>query len=184
MPKFLLPSGAKKRKISEEKKRKDLAVIAKTPQLNHFFPAKLPSSNSEAVTLTTASKNVGENQGISLETAFALDPASERGTVDSYKNVYSDPSFESDEITICDAESASAPNLPLSNEVPSSTECVEQPWQSADPANWFLSVKSWLITGWNVDWSNAKTEVRLETTHGQDVIINHLLISQRGITVT
>ena len=58
MPKFLLLSGAKKRKISKEKKRKDLAVIAKTPRLNHFFPAKLPSSNFEAVTLTTASKNV------------------------------------------------------------------------------------------------------------------------------
>ena len=151
MPKFLLLSGAKKRKISKEKKRKDLAVIAKTPRLNHFFPAKLPSSNFEAVTLTTASKNVGENQGISLETAFALDPASEQGTVDSHKNVYSDPSFESDEITICDAESASAPNLPLSNEVPSSTECVEQPWQSTDPANWFpisqVLVDYWMERG-------------------------------------
>ena len=72
-----------------------------------------------------------------METAFALDPASEQGTVDSYKNVYSDPSFESDEIAIYDAESASAPNLPLSKEVSSSTECVEQPWQSTDPANWF-----------------------------------------------
>ena len=40
MPKFLMPSGAKKRKISKEKKRKDLAVIAKTPRLNHFFSSK------------------------------------------------------------------------------------------------------------------------------------------------
>jgi len=31
MPKFLMPSGAKKRKISKEKKRKDLVVIAKMP---------------------------------------------------------------------------------------------------------------------------------------------------------
>ena len=137
MPKSLMPSGAKKRKISKEKKHKDLAILAKTPRLNHFFPAKLSSSNLEAMTLTTAPKNIGENQDISLEKACARGPASEQGTVDSYKNVYSNPSFESDETTICDSESASAPNLPLSNEVPSSTECVEQPWQSTGPANWF-----------------------------------------------
>jgi len=41
MPKSLMPSGAKKRKIFKEKKRKDLAILAKTPRLNHFFPAKL-----------------------------------------------------------------------------------------------------------------------------------------------
>jgi len=148
-----------------------------------FFPAKLSSSNFEAVTLTTASKNVGENQGISLETAFALDPASEQGTVDSYKNVYSDPSFESDEITICDAETGSAPNLPLSNEVPSSTECVEQPSQSTDPANWFpisqVLVDYWMERG----LEQCQSKVRLETTHGQDVTISRLLMSQRGITV-
>jgi len=59
---ILIPSGAKKHRISKEKKRKDLAVIAKTLRLNHVFPAKLSSSNFEAVTLTTAFKNVGENQ--------------------------------------------------------------------------------------------------------------------------
>jgi len=31
MPKFLMPTGAEKRKISKEKKRKDLVVIAKMP---------------------------------------------------------------------------------------------------------------------------------------------------------
>jgi len=40
-----MPSGAEKREVSKEKKRKDLAVLAKTPRLNRFFSAKLPSSN-------------------------------------------------------------------------------------------------------------------------------------------
>jgi len=36
-----MPSAAKYDKVSEEKKRKNLAVLAKTPRLKHFFPAKL-----------------------------------------------------------------------------------------------------------------------------------------------
>jgi len=31
MPKFIMPSGGKKRKVSKEAKRKNLAVLAKTP---------------------------------------------------------------------------------------------------------------------------------------------------------
>jgi len=45
MLKSLMPSGAKNGKVSEEKKRKNLAVLAKTPRLKRFFPAKLLSSN-------------------------------------------------------------------------------------------------------------------------------------------
>jgi len=33
MPKSVMPSGAEKRKASKKKKRKDLAVLAKTPRL-------------------------------------------------------------------------------------------------------------------------------------------------------
>jgi len=36
MPKSVMPSGAKKRKVSEAK-RKSLAVLAESRQLNHFF---------------------------------------------------------------------------------------------------------------------------------------------------
>ena len=37
MLKSVMPSGAKHRKVSEEKKRKNLAVVAKTPRLKRFF---------------------------------------------------------------------------------------------------------------------------------------------------
>jgi len=37
MWKSLMTSAAKKRKVSKKKKRKDLAVLAKTPRLNRFF---------------------------------------------------------------------------------------------------------------------------------------------------
>jgi len=37
MPKSVMPLGAKNGKVSEEKKRKDLAVLAKTQRLNYFF---------------------------------------------------------------------------------------------------------------------------------------------------
>jgi len=51
-------SGALKRgKASIKKKRKDLAVLAKTPRLNRFFLAKLSSSNVKAVALTRAPEN-------------------------------------------------------------------------------------------------------------------------------
>ena len=36
MPKFVMPSGTKKRKVSDAK-RKNLAALAKTPRLNRFF---------------------------------------------------------------------------------------------------------------------------------------------------
>ena len=45
MPKYVMPSAAKNGKVSKEKKRENLAVLAKTPRLKHFFPAKLSSSN-------------------------------------------------------------------------------------------------------------------------------------------
>jgi len=37
MPKSVMPSAAKKREVSEEKKRKNLAVLAKTPRLKLFI---------------------------------------------------------------------------------------------------------------------------------------------------
>jgi len=37
MTKSVMPSGAKNGKVSKEKKRKNLAVLAKTPLLKRFF---------------------------------------------------------------------------------------------------------------------------------------------------
>jgi len=45
MPEFLMPEGGKKRKVCKEAKRKNLAMLAKTPRLNRFFPAILSSNN-------------------------------------------------------------------------------------------------------------------------------------------
>jgi len=72
MPKFVMQSGAKNDKVSKEKKRKNLAVSAKTPRLNRFFSAKLISSNVKTVALTRVPKNAGGNHDISLEAPFAL----------------------------------------------------------------------------------------------------------------
>ena len=41
MPKSVMPSADKNVKISKEKKRKSLAVLAETPRLKRFFPGKL-----------------------------------------------------------------------------------------------------------------------------------------------
>jgi len=41
MPKSVIPSAAKNGKVFEEKKRKNLAVLAKTPRLKRFIPAEL-----------------------------------------------------------------------------------------------------------------------------------------------
>jgi len=50
VPKFVMPSGVKKRKVSKEEMRKNLAVLAKIPRLNRlFFSAKLSSSNVKPV---------------------------------------------------------------------------------------------------------------------------------------
>jgi len=65
-------SGAKNGKVSKEKKRKNLAVLAKTPRLKRFFPAKLLSSNVETVALTRAPENVGENQDKGFKAPFTL----------------------------------------------------------------------------------------------------------------
>jgi len=49
MPKSVMPSGAKNGKVSKDKKRKNLVVLAKMPRLNDFFSsAKLLSSNIKA----------------------------------------------------------------------------------------------------------------------------------------
>jgi len=40
MPKSVTPSTAKNSKVSKEKKRKSLAVLAKTPRLKRFFFSK------------------------------------------------------------------------------------------------------------------------------------------------
>jgi len=37
MPKSVMPSGAKNGKVSKEKKRKNLAVLAETPRMKRFF---------------------------------------------------------------------------------------------------------------------------------------------------
>jgi len=57
-----------KHKASKKKKRKDLAVLAKTRELNRFFQQKFSSSNVKSVALTRAPTNEGENQDIGLET--------------------------------------------------------------------------------------------------------------------
>jgi len=41
MPKSVMPSGAENSIVSEKKKRENLAVLAETPRLKRFFPAKL-----------------------------------------------------------------------------------------------------------------------------------------------
>jgi len=75
MPKSVMSSAAKNDKVSKEKKRKNLAVLAKTPQLKRFFPAKLSSSNVKTVALTKAPENIRETHYISLEAPFTLRPA-------------------------------------------------------------------------------------------------------------
>jgi len=40
MPKSVMPSGAKNGKVSKEKKRKNLAVLAETPRLKRFLSSK------------------------------------------------------------------------------------------------------------------------------------------------
>jgi len=48
-----MPSGAKKRKVSKEEMRKDLAALAKTPRLNRFFFQQ----NFQAATLNQCGVN-------------------------------------------------------------------------------------------------------------------------------
>jgi len=72
IPKSVMPSGAKNGKDSKEKKRKNLAVLAKTPRMKSFFSVKLSSSNVKTVALTRAPENVGENHYISFEAPFTL----------------------------------------------------------------------------------------------------------------
>jgi len=71
MPKSVMPSGAKNGDVSKEKKRKNVAVLAKTPQLKHFFLAKL-LSNVKTAALTRAPENEGETHDISFEAPFTL----------------------------------------------------------------------------------------------------------------
>jgi len=66
-----LLSGAKNGRVSQEKKRKNLAVLAKLPRLKLFFSAKLLSSNVTRVALTRAPENVGDNHDISFEKHFS-----------------------------------------------------------------------------------------------------------------
>jgi len=40
IPKSVMPSGSKNDKVSMEKKRKNLAVLAETPRLKRFFSSK------------------------------------------------------------------------------------------------------------------------------------------------
>jgi len=54
MPKSVMPSGAIYGEVSQEKKRKNLAMLADTPRLKRFFPARLLSSNVKTVALTRA----------------------------------------------------------------------------------------------------------------------------------
>jgi len=64
-------------KVCKKAKRKNLAVLAKTPRLNRFifFLAKLSSSNVKAVVLTRAPENVGGTHDISFEALFTLSVA-------------------------------------------------------------------------------------------------------------
>ena len=72
MPKSVMPSGAKNGKVSKEKKRKNLAVLAKTPRLKRFFPAKLLSNNVETVAFAREPENVSENHDTKIEAPFTL----------------------------------------------------------------------------------------------------------------
>jgi len=72
MPKSVMPSGAKNGKASNQRKCKDLAVLAKTPRLKRFFLAKLLSSNVKTVALTRAPENVDKTHDISFEAPFIL----------------------------------------------------------------------------------------------------------------
>jgi len=67
-----MPSASKNDKVSKERKRKNLAVLAKTQRLKRFFPAKLLSNNVKTVALTRAPKNAGGNHDISFEEPFTL----------------------------------------------------------------------------------------------------------------
>jgi len=67
-----MPSTDKNAKMSKEKKRKNLAVLAETPRLKRFFPAKLLSSNVQTVALTRQHENVAETHDISFEASFTL----------------------------------------------------------------------------------------------------------------
>ena len=72
MPKSVMPSRANNGKVSKEKKRKNLIVLAKRSRLKRFFSAKLLCSNVKTVALTSAPENVGENHDISFEAPFTL----------------------------------------------------------------------------------------------------------------
>ena len=72
MPKSVMPSTDKNAKMSKEKKRKNLVVLAETPGLKRFFPAKLLSSNVQTGALTRQHENVAETHDISFEASFTL----------------------------------------------------------------------------------------------------------------
>jgi len=60
-------------KVSQEKKRKNLAMLAETPRLNRcFFSARLSSSNIKTVALTRALENAGENHATRFKAPFTL----------------------------------------------------------------------------------------------------------------
>jgi len=72
MPKSVMPSATKKRKVSKEKKLRIMAVLVETPRLKRFFQQSFSSSNVKTVALTRAPENVGENHDISFETPFTF----------------------------------------------------------------------------------------------------------------
>jgi len=72
MPKSAMPSADENVKVSAERKRKNLAVLAEMPRLKRFFPAKLLSSNVQTVALTRPPENVAETHDISFEAPFTL----------------------------------------------------------------------------------------------------------------
>jgi len=74
MPKSVMQSAAANGKVSKEKKHKNLAVLAKTPRLKRFFPAKLLSSSVKTVALTRAPENIGENQAHNYGAARGRNP--------------------------------------------------------------------------------------------------------------
>jgi len=82
---------------------------------------------------------------------------------------------------VLDSESASAPNLPLSNEVPSLLNAMNNHGNQPIRLIGFLSVKSWLpILKCRLEQCQNRSP--LETTRSEEVIISHLLISQSGIS--
>jgi len=154
--------------------------LARGPQVLH----PCSSSNVEAVALSRAPKNVGEYQDISLESTFTLGPVVSKEQSTQIKMFM--PILP---LSRTKEQSVTRNVHPLqifrsAMRGASSFDCVEQPWQSTDPAYWFL-ISQVLVYYW-MERGLEQCQNRSPSgnyPYGQDVIVSHLLISQKAITV-